>query len=151
MKILVFSDSHDSTNGMDIAISQHPDADALIHCGDILSDAYYLEDVYPNMPLYYVRGNNDYDSTVPLSLVLPFGNHRIFVTHGHLENVKNGYDGLVKKCKQNGCDIGLFGHTHIPVHFEKDGVLLANPGSSRKGYTILMIEKDVRIINTTSI
>jgi putative phosphoesterase len=77
-----------------------------------------------------VRGNCDseVDSMVldfPLmsdySVVL-WENRRLFLTHGHIF----APDKLPPLAKG---DVFLYGHTHVPVAYEKDGVFIINPGS----------------------
>lgn len=51
-----------------------------------------------------------------------FNNKRIFATHGHIYNE----DKLPKLCKG---DVFIYGHTHLPVAHEVDGIYMLNPGS----------------------
>ena len=54
--------------------------------------------------------------------VLDAGNRLIYATHGHVYNPE-------KLPPLKAGDILLFGHIHIPLHQEKDGILCLNPGS----------------------
>lgn len=54
--------------------------------------------------------------------VLDAGERLIYATHGHVYNPE-------KLPPLKAGDILLFGHTHIPLHAEKDGILCLNPGS----------------------
>ena len=36
---------------------------------------------------------------------------------------------LVEKAKNEGVDVLLYGHTHIPMCEEKEGIICCNPGS----------------------
>ena len=51
-----------------------------------------------------------------------------------------------KTARQNGCDIALYGHTHIANILYEDGIYIVNPGScsqSRNGkesYAVIDIE-----------
>ena len=65
MKILVFADSHGRSAGMFYAI-ENEKPDAVIHLGDYTGDADELERAYRAIPVYRVRGNNDYDPDIPL-------------------------------------------------------------------------------------
>ena len=58
MKILVFSDSHRSMDGMYKAVDKH-NPDQIIHLGDYLRDAERLADVYDEIPVCRVPGNCD--------------------------------------------------------------------------------------------
>ena len=46
--------------------------------------------------------------------IIDIPSHRILLEHGHRLGVKTGYDRIVAKAKENGCDIALYGHTHVP-------------------------------------
>ena len=130
MKFLVFSDSHEYTNGMDTAIEQHKDITRIIHCGDMASDVYYLESVYGNThSICAVRGNNDFSSPEPLSRVAKVPGHRIFITHGHRQHVKSSLYELIAAARAENCDICIFGHTHTQFYEYKDGLHILNPGS----------------------
>ena len=54
--------------------------------------------------------------------VLEAGNKLIYATHGHIFNPE-------KLPPLKAGDVLLFGHTHVPLHTEKDGILCLNPGS----------------------
>lgn len=56
------------------------------------------------------------------SAVLPYGKHRIFLTHGHLFSP----DSLPDLSEG---DIFISGHTHIPAAEKKEYIYLLNPGS----------------------
>ncbi len=49
-------------------------------------------------------------------------NKRIFATHGHIY----GEDNLPDMSQG---DIFIYGHTHLPVAYEKNGIYILNPGS----------------------
>ena len=54
--------------------------------------------------------------------LLDTGKTIIFATHGHVWN-----EDRLPPLKQG--DVLLHGHTHIPLHAERDGILCINPGS----------------------
>ena len=62
----------------------------------------------------------------------------MLAVHGHLQGVRYSYEELINMAKENGCDIVLFGHIHIPVFEKIDDVTIINPGSitrpRQKGY-----------------
>lgn len=142
MKIIIVSDSHGKRDVLYHLLEEHQDADAFLHCGDI-------ELAESEFPMYQtVTGNNDLFTNYPLEKVIEVGEHRIYMTHGHILNIRNRHDHLIKKAKEHGCDIACYGHSHISVIEEKDGVLIINPGSvwrSRDGkgpsYAILNISE----------
>ena len=146
MKFLVFSDSHNYTNGLDFAIEKHPDIHHIIHLGDIASDVEYLEMVYGRThAILSVLGNNDFFSNTPLTHIIPIAGHKIFLSHGHKFSVKQTKDAIRLHAKKLDCDVCLFGHTHEQFFKTEDGILLLNPGSigyMRQEYAVLTVEKD---------
>ena len=83
------------------------------------------------IPVFGVRGNCDaeIDQTMlgfPIMAdysLLIAGRHKIFVTHGHLYTPEEH----PRLCPG---DAFLFGHIHVPVCEERDGILILNPGSA---------------------
>ena len=52
------------------------------------------------------------------------------LTHGHYYYVSVGTRDLVEDAKANGCNVVMFGHTHIPFVNQDDPELtILNPGS----------------------
>ena len=58
---------------------------------------------------------------------------KIFMCHGHKYGVKYGYNSIYYRGKEVGADIVLFGHSHLPIIEEYDGLILMNPGSISHG------------------
>ena len=54
--------------------------------------------------------------------------HRIFLTHGHLFNVRLDTGMLAEAARTTGADIVVYGHTHIAL-VEHGDVTVLNPGS----------------------
>lgn len=72
---------------------------------------------------------------------LEIGGKRIFATHGHLYG---------DKVPLKAGEILLQGHTHIPRHEKKDGILYLNPGSLSipkecSAHSYMILEKDTFI------
>lgn len=145
MKILVLSDSHGDLNGM-IAAYMREKPDITIHLGDHTADAAELKKRFPDIKLCVVKGNCDYSSKHPTLARLEIGGKRIIFTHGHAFHVKNGYTTLYIAGMEAHADVVLFGHTHIPLETEYQGMLFLNPGSCGKGtrrtYGLLDISSD---------
>ncbi|MGN1022450.1 MAG: metallophosphoesterase [Lachnospiraceae bacterium] len=147
-KILVISDSHGGNGNLRYAIGQELPIDLLLHCGDVQGDLRKILGKNPPYPIACVRGNTDTGS-MPPSLTLDIEGHRIFVSHGHAFGVHFGTERILQAAKEQGCDVVCFGHTHIPVCEEQDGVLLLNPGSislprtaaRKKTYAVLILER----------
>ena len=146
MKFLVFSDSHNYTNAMDIAIDRHNDIKRIIHCGDMADDVEYLNHVYcTSHSICAVCGNNDHSSPDPFFRIMKLGKQNIYLTHGHIEHVKQSLYTIKEKAKINCCSICVFGHTHKQFYDENDGFYLLNPGSigySRQEYAIIEVENN---------
>ncbi len=127
MKILVVSDSHRKHEYLNIAID-YIKPDRIYHLGDAEgSEGRFMAKT--DAMLEIVRGNCDLNSDLPRDVVMSVGKHVVMLTHGHAYHVDYAYDSLVAAAKEKGADYVLFGHTHVPVLTEIDGVTLLNPGS----------------------
>ena len=148
MRIVVISDSHKRSDIVEKILDAQPEAKAVFFLGDNASDIEDLQYLYPNMRFFILSGNCDYFSTFPSTNMVTFAGKKIFYTHGHTLSVKYGTDNLFKTARQNGCNIALYGHTHISDILYEDGVYFVNPGScsnARNGkpsYAVIDIEKN---------
>ena len=146
MKLLIASDIHGSAYWCERVLSllERERAERLLLLGDVLYHGPRNDlprDYAPkavtamltglDTPVLGVRGNCDaeIDQTVlgfPImadySLFIT-GQHKIFVTHGHLYTPEDH----PKLCPG---DAFLFGHIHVPVCEMRDGILILNPGST---------------------
>lgn len=124
MKWIVVSDSHGHTDRLEKIKAENKDAKGFIHCGD------YEDDDLTLNGFICVRGNNDYYTSSPIERIVELNDHyKAYVTHSHLVYVFERENSLVQKAKEKGCNIVLFGHTHIPTLRQIDGIYLVNPGS----------------------
>lgn len=124
MRILVLSDSHFASLE-NIAFEKY---DAVIHCGDYGDNFLTLKKHH----VYFVKGNCDFYGEEFLLLDL-FGK-KVFVTHGHKENVKYKMDTLLYKSLENEVKLTFFGHTHDQTYYFEEGILFLNPGSFPNAY-----------------
>ena len=142
-RILVFSDTHGDISLCKDIIEKIP-SDIILHAGDYVTDAQNLKKLYPDKRIEYVKGNGDAFSYAPNNAVIEFDGIRIFLTHGHNERVKTdtALRRLVSVAKGNNCTVAVFGHTHMGLESETDGIKLLNPGSSKYGrcYGVIEIE-----------
>lgn len=143
MKIVVASDNHGNLSAIRKIIMDNPNADYYWHLGDSC-----LEDINSLRPFISIRGNNDYDISLPLQRVIDIDNHKILLIHGH-KHIYGDLSYLYEYAKSLNCDIVLYGHTHMYDDREYKGVRFINPGScsfNRDGdeptYCILDINKD---------
>lgn len=127
MKCLIVSDSHGDRDILEsILVHNKNQVDAFFHCGDSELEA--------NDPLFNkfngVVGNMDFDMNFPEELVKIVSGETIYLSHGHLTNVKTGLFALELKAKANHAKFVFFGHTHeLGCEMTDDGVLILNPGS----------------------
>lgn len=128
IRILIFSDTHGRRTDMEEIISQHPEAEYVIHLGDCVSDVRNISEFF-SVRLYNVRGNCDPLSSADDDGEIVLGGKRIFFTHGHKYSVKSGTDGIVAEAKRRCANAVLFGHTHRAVCTYDNGLYIFNPGS----------------------
>ena len=133
MKAAVFSDTHANIALMLQAAREYR-PDVFIHLGDHERDAEALRREFPDVPLYAVAGNCDPGSSAPLARVVPLGELKIFICHGHSFGVDWGdVSRLVYAAQEQGCALALYGHTHRPDRQEIGGVQVVNPGTAGRG------------------
>ena len=122
MKIGLIADTHGLLRPEALAALQG--VDHLIHGGDI-GGAHILAELERIAPLSVVRGNNDGDAwadDIAERLALRFGAVSLYLLH----DLKQ----LDIDPKAEGIDVVIAGHSHKPLHEERDGVLYLNPGSA---------------------
>ena len=143
MKILVVSDTHRTMRYMQEAV-ENEKPDHVIHLGDHTHDADELRQLYPMLPVLSVRGNCDYDMTARELAVVELSGFRFFLTHGHRYGVKRGLLSFELAAREAMADVALFGHTHLAVCDQYNGLWLMNPGScghsSKPSYGIVEIK-----------
>lgn len=128
-KYLVFSDSHGTNERMLEIIAQQKDSiEGLFFLGDIESGEDRLRASIQG-PTYIVKGNCDWYSQAPAFQVLKLHGHTIAMTHGHRQHVNGGVDLLKYWAMEQGADIVLYGHTHVPFLEQSSTMTVLNPGS----------------------
>lgn len=129
MRILVISDTHgDLVRTKEVILSQ-PKAEIVFHLGDGNEQAEFIKTNFKDKMVVALKGNNDWYCDAPLRELVKFGGKKIFATHGHLYNVKWGYDDIYKAARDHGAKILLFGHTHHAYKDFSDGLYVLNPGT----------------------
>lgn len=129
MKILLFSDSHGYTLNMIKAAKKFDDIDMIIHLGDFIKDIIKLGEEIKKPVYEFVSGNNDWTKDYPSEKLILIKEKRIFITHGHLYNVKNDYKRIISKGIALNADAVFFGHTHKTEEFYYENIMFLNPGS----------------------
>ncbi|MFD1039551.1 metallophosphoesterase family protein [Virgibacillus byunsanensis] len=125
-KVLIMSDSHGLTEEI-LEIKNRHDIDHMIHCGDS-----ELEMDTPEMAKFLkVGGNCDFDDRYPDEQVHSVDGLHIFITHGHLHDVKSNLMKLSYRAEENSAKVICYGHTHIAGAQKVADQLFINPGSVR--------------------
>jgi hypothetical protein len=127
-KALVVSDTHGNNENLHRVLKLHPDAEFVIHCGDVEDGEDDIR-VSVRKPLYMVAGNNDYFNALPRELEENVFGHHILITHGHNYRVSVSPEMLRQEAVARDCDIAFYGHTHRPEVSYGNGCICVNPGS----------------------
>ncbi len=125
------SDSHGNNENVRKAIEKAGKIDYMFHCGDVGVNYTEVERM-AGVLTYIVAGNCDSGTGLLRENVIHVGKHKIFMVHGHMQAVLAGLNILRYKALEEGCDIALYGHTHVPFLSEAQGdgdVTILNPGS----------------------
>ncbi len=164
MNILIISDTHGRSDRIDEAIKANlkvlPKGETLtlLFLGDGLRDLYASSQA-DNVIVYEVKGNCDfgisstpYGEDVPNYRTVELEGYRIFMTHGHMYDVKSTLVKAEQEAIRQGADILLFGHTHSrcililnkdTFEGQKKELAVFNPGSlgdSRASFGTLTIK-----------
>lgn len=141
MKIVVVTDSHGKVSKFyDIIALENPTE--VIWTGDHSWDGEECSFAFPEIKFHIVRGNCDvFDRKFNDNEILDIEDKKIFITHGHLYEVKKDMYLLEKISGKYFVDIVCFGHTHIPYLKEKNGIVYFNPGALKDGnYGVIIIK-----------
>ena len=132
MLIAVISDTHMPRGGRqlpDACVERIAGADLVLHAGDFTSATTFAEIELIGGPLLAVHGNVDEEELrrrLPAERIVGAGGARIAMTHdagpakGRLARMRRRFPDA---------DACVFGHSHIPLHEERDGFQIFNPGS----------------------
>lgn len=132
MRIIVLSDTHGNFSALERVISRNTDADWIFHLGDGERelDRYITANPMIAPKIIHVAGNCDFNSLSHDVFTLPVMEHKILATHGYQYGVKSSLERLKALARTNGCDIVLYGHTHVRFQSYEDGLWIMNPGSA---------------------
>lgn len=129
MKCLIFSDSHGRVDYMKRAVEAEK-PDRVIHLGDVVRDAWRLEEAFPELTIEQVRGNCDSSGCGEAEeRELLLGGKRLWLLHGHTYHVKMELGLLAEEARVRGVDGVFFGHTHQPVCYLDGRLWVLNPGA----------------------
>ena len=128
MRIFVISDTHGRIDKALEIYRTLEDIDLIIHLGDLWNDAKKIKEQL-NIPVIGVKGNMDGSFSKEGYHILETELGKIFLAHGHMENVKQSLENIMYKAESLQCKAAFFGHTHIPLFRQIEGLYLLNPGS----------------------
>lgn len=100
-------------------------AEVILHAGDVL-EGWFLDDLAEVAPVHAVLGNNDVDLDLPERLQVELAGVRIGMVHD--SGSRTGREARMARWFP-GCDLVVFGHSHIPLDARGQGQRLLNPGS----------------------
>lgn len=137
MKVVVLSDTHtmraaSSTPSRPLPPGAWPyveSADHILHAGDV-NDAALLDELTNFAPVTVVAGNTDghdvwaWGATETATVNLD----GIEIAMLHDSGPREGRHGRMRK-RFPTARVVVFGHSHMPVNEDRDGLLLFNPGS----------------------
>lgn len=149
--MIVISDTHGERSWVQKALERHPDADVIVHCGDFASDLEAVKGT--SVELVSVAGNvmdlhkgGVSPENRAEERLLVYEGVRILLTHGHRYDVKHTLNNLFYRALEEQAALVLFGHTHVALKLQHEGISFLNPGSparprgGRPGYGIVEIE-----------
>lgn len=128
MRVLIVSDTHGRNNNFYKVVEREKDISFMVHLGDLCGLEDFIEET-TGIPCYAVRGNNDYYSLLPAESLIMLGQHKALITHGHNHGVNYTTRELKHYARALGCDIVMYGHTHVPEIDDAGSVIAVNPGS----------------------
>ena len=153
-KVLVISDAHGQAAPVEEAIRREEPFDLLVSLGDLTGVYEKLEEL-TKVPLVAVAGNCDLYSDLPGARTFTLGPHHVLAVHGHHQGVRYGHDMLAEEAAAAGCDVAMYGHTHIPVidFTSFPGLWILNPGSialphqpgQERSYMIINVDENGKI------
>lgn len=145
--MVIISDSHGHKNAIEKIEPLMAENDYVIFLGDGAADMAEFYNKYPEK-VYVCNGNCDLWGTriSRNEWEIETEGHKILCCHGHLYGVKTSLERIKEEAKTRGCDIVLYGHTHICEIHEEDGITFVNPGSIyysvEPTYAYLVLTKD---------
>lgn len=123
------SDTHGDIDEISKVIARERPFDMFIHCGDLCGAENVLEAKLSDCIVHMVGGNCDYSRDLPDIKEFHIGKLKVVLLHGHKYHVNYDISSLFYLAREREADIVMFGHIHVPVLVQEQGVTILNPGS----------------------
>lgn len=128
MRIAVISDTHGEIDLVVRKLISIKDVDLILHLGDYSKDAEKISKKL-SVKSVIVKGNGDFGTLYNEDELVEMYGKKIFLTHGHRYGVHRNLNNLYYRGLELEADIILYGHTHVPLVLEENGITIMNPGS----------------------
>ena len=144
---------------------------AILHAGDV-GDLSVLDRLGEVAPVVAVHGNDETHEAplvLPEKVVVQVAGVRLFMAHGHRLRAEADarperpddwptiLDDRRRLADGTGADVVVFGHLHVPMAVEQDGLLFVNPGivghshvvlrSTVRSVALLFVGDDLRVVH----
>lgn len=130
MRIIAASDTHGRNDRLLMLEEAYPDADLYIHAGD-------FEDNPARYPKWFgVKGNMDWifdPDILPLERIVDKDGLKIYLTHSNQFSPIEREEQIARRARQLGCNLAVYGHTHVPKVKQVEEFTCINPGSLSSG------------------
>ncbi|MDO4393189.1 MAG: metallophosphoesterase [Bacillota bacterium] len=128
MKILVIGDTHGKLNKVRDIYEKLKNVDLILHTGDHITDGIdFGSEVH--VPTVCVKGNCDGSMSRDDYEIVKCECGNILLTHGHMQDVNYNTQRLLYLAEEHDCIAVIYGHTHVALIDEIDGIHFVNPGS----------------------
>ena len=123
------------------------DVSMIFHAGDV-GELWVLDELSQIAPVIAVHGNDDTADAqreLPYQQIVTVNGQRLLVWHSHYQNrvdelharrsgnLREGCLRSIARAKSAGARLVHFGHWHLPLVFEQDGVVAVNAGAIASG------------------
>lgn len=120
---------------------------ALLHAGDV-GELWVLDELSHIAPTTAVHGNDDTADAqreLPYQQLITLNGLRLLLWHSHFPNraeemasrrgddIGEKLERSIQAGKRAQAQLVIFGHWHIPLIYEKDGITVVNPGALASG------------------
>ena len=107
-RVLITGDTHGHIQSV-LDLMENVEFDEVIHLGDYVKDAAAIGNIYKEIPVHFVRGNNDFSGEN--EKVITIAGRKIFICHGHTLGVGTNLLKISLAAREKGALIALHGHT----------------------------------------